>query len=219
MAACPFVDYSKEQNQLKRPVTKQSMDSPATPIQCCFAKRKKYLNTSQTIHFNIILQHRVAFLWTFKIDSKERSWWDRYWRLRLWDFVILGMLTFWCKQSSPFPKKKLVGGCNPSEKYSSNWIIFPSNGEHSKKYLSCHHLTKRSLVGLCFFLEFCAVLPGKPNWRTCCCRKCHSRGEGPFWGFGTHQSCHVRPWLVLMWPAKQRWRWRIGTLVPCNWVP
>jgi len=72
MAACLFVDYSKEQNQLKRPVT-TAMDSPETPIQCCLGSGKEYLNTSQTIHFNIILQLRVAFLWTFKIDSKERS--------------------------------------------------------------------------------------------------------------------------------------------------
>ena len=63
-----------------------------------------------------------------------------------WDAHLLMQAIF------PLPPKKLVGGCNPSEKYSSNWIIFPSNGEHSKKYLSCHHLTKRSLV--VFFWNF-----------------------------------------------------------------
>ena len=30
-------------------------------------------------------------------------------------------------------KNWLVGGFNPSEKYSSNWIISPSRGEHKKK--------------------------------------------------------------------------------------
>ena len=34
--------------------------------------------------------------------------------------------------------KLLVGGFNPFEKYSSNWIISPGRCEN-KKYLSCHH--------------------------------------------------------------------------------
>jgi len=33
----------------------------------------------------------------------------------------------------------LVGGFNPSAKYSSNWIISPGRGEN-KKYFSNHHL-------------------------------------------------------------------------------
>ena len=34
----------------------------------------------------------------------------------------------------------LVGGFNPFEKYSSNWIISPRIRVENKKYLSCHHL-------------------------------------------------------------------------------
>jgi len=33
----------------------------------------------------------------------------------------------------------LVGGFNPSEKYSSNWISSPNRGEN-KRYLKNHHL-------------------------------------------------------------------------------
>ena len=35
-------------------------------------------------------------------------------------------------------EKKLVGGFNPSEKYSSNWIISPNRAEN-KKYLKPPH--------------------------------------------------------------------------------
>ena len=40
---------------------------------------------------------------------------------------------------SPYLNPSLVGGFNPFEKYSSNWIISPRDRDENKKYLSCHH--------------------------------------------------------------------------------
>ena len=52
-------------------------------------------------------------------------------------------LKFSCDFSSFFYHPHLVGGFNTSEKYQSNWIIFPGIGVKNKKYLkpfSNHHL-------------------------------------------------------------------------------
>ena len=55
----------------------------------------------------------------------------------LWDSQGGSVLKVWDIPNLPYGF--LVGGFNPSEKYSSNWIISPWIGV-KKKYLSCHHL-------------------------------------------------------------------------------
>ena len=49
-----------------------------------------------------------------------------------WDRFVLS--TFKHRPKKTNLRGKLVGGFNPFEKYSSNWIISPSRGEN-KKYL------------------------------------------------------------------------------------
>ena len=46
---------------------------------------------------------------------------------------VSNMISIWSGATHFPPKLNLVGGFNPSEKYESNWIIFP-NRDATKKY-------------------------------------------------------------------------------------
>ena len=67
----------------------------------------------------------------------------------------------------PLGKPFLVGGFNPFEKYSSNWIISPRFGvkiknawnHHPEKHLSCHHLDFTDLFVWCFAISYIHPYP------------------------------------------------------------
>ena len=67
---------------------------------------------------------------------RKSFWWTKKTR-GLWPCCSTGINSVVQKQPVTNAKLYLVGGFNPSEKYSSNWIISLNRGEN-KKSLSCH---------------------------------------------------------------------------------